>query len=72
MIDGVSRYDHRDTGQSVAYAPGAPPYSLRDLAADAVGILEASISGARISSAARWAGESPCSRRSAAPIAWRR
>jgi pimeloyl-ACP methyl ester carboxylesterase len=37
----VIRYDHRDTGQSVFYAPGAPPYSLRDLAADALGILDA-------------------------------
>src|SRR3954466_1991333 len=36
----VIRYDHRDTGRSVSYAPGAPPYSLRDLAADAVGLLD--------------------------------
>jgi pimeloyl-ACP methyl ester carboxylesterase len=35
----VIRYDHRDTGRSVSYAPGAPPYSLRDLAADAVALL---------------------------------
>jgi len=37
----VVRYDHRDTGRSVSYEPGAPPYSLRDLAADAVGLLGA-------------------------------
>jgi pimeloyl-ACP methyl ester carboxylesterase len=37
----VIRYDHRDTGQSVSYQPGAPPYGLRDLAADAVGLLDA-------------------------------
>src|ERR687889_1024643 len=37
----VLRYDHRDTGQSVSYEPGAAPYSLRDLAEDAVGVLDA-------------------------------
>ncbi len=37
----VIRYDHRDTGRSVSYEPGAAPYSLRDLAADAVGLLDA-------------------------------
>ena len=37
----VVRYDHRDTGQSVSYEPGAAPYSLRDLAEDAVGVLDA-------------------------------
>src|SRR3712207_6160716 len=37
----VVRYDHRDTGQSVSYEPGAAPYSLRDLAEDAVGLLDA-------------------------------
>ena len=37
----VIRYDHRDTGRSVSYEPGAPPYSLRDLTADAVGLLDA-------------------------------
>lgn len=36
----VIRYDHRDTGQSVSYEPGAPGYTLRDLAADAVGLLD--------------------------------
>jgi pimeloyl-ACP methyl ester carboxylesterase len=34
------RYDHRDTGRSVSYEPGAPPYTLRDLVADAVGLLD--------------------------------
>jgi pimeloyl-ACP methyl ester carboxylesterase len=37
----VIRYDHRDTGQSVTYAPGAPQYSGDDLVADAVGVLDA-------------------------------
>lgn len=37
----VIRYDHRDTGRSVSYPVGAPPYSLPDLAADAVGLLDA-------------------------------
>ena len=37
----VIRYDHRDTGRSVNYEPGAAPYSLRDLAEDAVGLLDA-------------------------------
>jgi pimeloyl-ACP methyl ester carboxylesterase len=37
----VIRYDHRDTGRSVSYDPGAPPYSLRDLTADAIGVLDA-------------------------------
>ncbi|MPZ81281.1 MAG: alpha/beta fold hydrolase [Actinophytocola sp.] len=36
----VIRYDHRDTGRSVNYRPGEPPYELRDLAADAIGILD--------------------------------
>jgi len=37
----VIRYDHRDTGQSVSYPPGKPGYTGADLAADAVGILDA-------------------------------
>ena len=37
----VLRYDHRDTGRSGGYEPGAAPYSLRDLAGDAVGLLDA-------------------------------
>ena len=37
----VVRYDHGDTGRSVSYQRGAPPYTLRDLAADAVGLLDA-------------------------------
>jgi pimeloyl-ACP methyl ester carboxylesterase len=37
----VIRYDHRDTGRSVSYEPGAPQYTLRDLTADAVGLLDA-------------------------------
>jgi pimeloyl-ACP methyl ester carboxylesterase len=37
----VIRYDHRDTGRSVSYEPGAPPYSIGDLVADAIGLLDA-------------------------------
>ncbi len=37
----VIRYDHRDTGRSVSYEPGAPPYTGADLEADAVGVLDA-------------------------------
>jgi pimeloyl-ACP methyl ester carboxylesterase len=37
----VIRYDHRDTGRSVAYEPGRPSYTASDLVADAVGVLDA-------------------------------
>lgn len=37
----VIRYDPRDTGASTTYPAGAPPYSGDDLAADALGILDA-------------------------------
>lgn len=37
----VIRFDHRDTGRSTSYPPGEPGYSFTDLAADAVGILDA-------------------------------
>lgn len=37
----VIRYDHRDTGRSVSYPPGQPGYTLRDLTADALGVLDA-------------------------------
>jgi pimeloyl-ACP methyl ester carboxylesterase len=37
----VVRFDYRDTGQSVTYAPGEPGYSGRDLADDVVGLLDA-------------------------------
>jgi pimeloyl-ACP methyl ester carboxylesterase len=37
----VVRYDHRDTGRSVSYPPGAPGYTGDDLIADAVGVLDA-------------------------------
>jgi pimeloyl-ACP methyl ester carboxylesterase len=36
----VIRYDHRDTGRSVSYEPGSPPYSMNDLTEDAIGILD--------------------------------
>src|SRR5215218_8014972 len=44
LADGrrlVIRYDHRDTGRSVTYDPGAPEYTGADLVADAVGVLDA-------------------------------
>jgi pimeloyl-ACP methyl ester carboxylesterase len=37
----VIRYDHRDTGRSVTYEPGSPGYTSADLAADAIGVLDA-------------------------------
>jgi pimeloyl-ACP methyl ester carboxylesterase len=37
----VIRYDQRDTGRSVTYEPGAPPYSGADLVADAAGVIKA-------------------------------
>jgi len=37
----VVRYDLRDAGRSITYEPGAPPYALRDLVADAAGLLDA-------------------------------
>jgi pimeloyl-ACP methyl ester carboxylesterase len=37
----VVRYDHRDTGRSTTYPPAAPGYTGRDLADDAVAILDA-------------------------------
>ena len=37
----VVRYDHRDTGRSVTYEPGHPPYNGADLVTDAVGVLDA-------------------------------
>ena len=36
----VIRYDHRDTGQSVAYPPGKPGYDGRELVEDAAGLLD--------------------------------
>jgi pimeloyl-ACP methyl ester carboxylesterase len=37
----VIRYDQRDTGRSHTDAPGAPRYSVDDLASDALGLLDA-------------------------------
>lgn len=37
----VIRYDQRDTGRSSSFPVGEPGYGLRDLAADAVGLLDA-------------------------------
>jgi pimeloyl-ACP methyl ester carboxylesterase len=41
----VIRYDHRDTGRSVSYPPGAPGYGGPDLVADAVGLIDALAGG---------------------------
>ncbi len=44
LADGgrlVIRYDHRDTGRSVAYEPGRPGYTGADLVADVGGVLDA-------------------------------
>src|SRR5512134_1195087 len=38
----VIRYDHRDTGESTSYEPGKAPYTVEDLADDAVAVLDAS------------------------------
>ena len=37
----VVRYDSRGAGRSEPHGPGMPPYSIRDLVADAVGLLDA-------------------------------
>lgn len=37
----VIRYDHRDTGRSTTYEPGTAPYTVADMADDAVGVLDA-------------------------------
>lgn len=37
----VVRYDLRDTGESMTYGAGQPPYTILDLADDTVGILDA-------------------------------
>jgi len=37
----VIRYDHRDTGRSIAYEPGKPGYTGDDLVADAAGVIAA-------------------------------
>jgi pimeloyl-ACP methyl ester carboxylesterase len=37
----VIRYDHRDTGRSVAYEPGRPEYTGTDLDRDAAAVLDA-------------------------------
>jgi pimeloyl-ACP methyl ester carboxylesterase len=36
----VIRYDHRDTGESTAYPPGEPGYTLDDMADDALRVLD--------------------------------
>jgi pimeloyl-ACP methyl ester carboxylesterase len=44
LADGgryVIRYDSRDVGHSTSFPPYAPPYTLEDMARDAVGVLDA-------------------------------
>lgn len=44
LADGglyVVRYDNRDTGRSTSFTPYKPPYTLVDMANDAVGVLDA-------------------------------
>ena len=41
----VIRYDHRDTGRSVSYPPGAPGYTGADLLGDAAGLIDALAGG---------------------------
>ncbi|WP_048648462.1 alpha/beta fold hydrolase [Nitratireductor soli] len=36
----VIRYDNRDTGLSTGYEPSNPPYTMDDMAEDAVGVLD--------------------------------
>jgi pimeloyl-ACP methyl ester carboxylesterase len=36
----VIRYDNRDTGRSTGYEPGTAPYTIDDLAGDAVAVLD--------------------------------
>jgi pimeloyl-ACP methyl ester carboxylesterase len=36
----VIRYDHRDTGGSTTYPPGAPGYTVDDLAEDVIAVLD--------------------------------
>jgi pimeloyl-ACP methyl ester carboxylesterase len=36
----VIRYDNRDTGRSIKYAPGEPPYTFDDMADDAIRVLD--------------------------------
>jgi pimeloyl-ACP methyl ester carboxylesterase len=37
----VVKFDYRDTGRSTSFPAGAPPYSMLDLANDALGVLDA-------------------------------
>ena len=68
----VVRYDHRDTGESVCYEPGAPRYTGADLVADASASSTRSGSRERTSSGCRWAEASRSTRRSSRPTASRR
>jgi len=36
----VIRYDNRDTGRSTIYEPGEPPYTMDDMAEDAIRVLD--------------------------------
>ncbi len=51
----VIRYDHRDTGRSISYPPGAPAYSFPDLVTTRWACSTSWANPARMSSASRWA-----------------
>ncbi len=51
----VIRYDNRDTGCSTTYDPGTVPYTLEDMADDAIGVLDAYGVDRATSSARQWA-----------------
>ena len=70
----VIRYDHRDTGQSTSYPPGAPGYTGDDLVADAVGPARRRSAWARAHVVGHVDGRRarPARWRSTTPSAWPR
>ena len=68
----VVRYDHRDTGRSVSYEPGSPPYSMSDWWRTRSACSTPSSCPARTSSGCRWAARSSSSWRSGARTGSRR
>ena len=55
----VIRYDHRDTGQSTPYPPGAPGYTAATWPTTFSACSTTSASPAPTSSGCRWAALSP-------------
>ena len=70
----VIRYDHRDTGQSISYPPGAPGYTGDDLVADADRRCSTRSAWARAHVVGHVDGRraAPSSWRSTTPSAWPR